>query len=291
MTEKEYLDQYDITVYDRPSIATDIAVFSIGEKMEEENYRKDPESVLKLLLIKRDEYPFKGLWALPGGFLRADETPMNAAFRELKEETGVDGAYLRILDMFGKPGRDPRGWIISNAYLALIEAAEYRVHAGTDAWEAAWFETRIDLDNEKSVIEGNEIFKEYTYKISLINDDGEKVSAVVVRKSSYINFHEESVYEIKENNGLAFDHPEIILRAFLTLRDSAEKDGRIIFDFLPEYFTLAKLQKAFETVLGRELLVANFRRKMSDYVIETNENDTIGGHRPAKLFARNLEKF
>ena len=290
MTEQDFLKQYNIKDYERPSIATDIAVFSIAEK-KEENYRKDPDSVLKLLLIRRDAYPYKDSWALPGGFLRSDETPLKAAFRELKEETGVEGAYLRILDIFGNPGRDPRGWIISNAYLALIDSTEYKVHAGSDAWEAEWFEIDVDTIDSEREADGNDIKRTITYKITLTGEDDVKFNTIVKRRVNYVHFHEESEYEIVENDNLAFDHPEIILRAFLALRDSAEKDGRIIFDFLPEYFTFAKVQKAFETVLGRELLVANFRRKMAEYVIETDKNDTISGHRPAKLFVRNVEKF
>lgn len=291
MTEKEFLQNYDINQFDRPSIATDMAVFSIEEQDNKGNYRKDPENVLKLLLIKRDEYPFKEKWALPGGFLRKDEEPKSAAFRELKEETGVDGAFLRTLDVFGTPNRDPRGWIISHAYLALIDSTKCDIKAGADAERAEWFEVSVKEESEEFSNDENSIIKEYIYRVRLVNDNEEIVSCRVRRCVRYEKFHEMNEYEIIENDGLAFDHPEIILRAYLELRDMVEKDGRIIFDLLPEYFTMYKLQKSFEIILGKELLVANFRRKMSDFVIETDKIDSGSGHRPAKMYIRNLEMF
>ena len=87
--EQEYLAQYDITKFERPSVATDIAIFSIMEEGEHDNYRKLPTKALKLLLIKRATYPYKDLWALPGGFCRPDEDVQETALRELYEETGL----------------------------------------------------------------------------------------------------------------------------------------------------------------------------------------------------------
>lgn len=291
MNEKEYLKNYDISKYDRPSIATDIAVFSIAQIEDETNYRKESESILKLLMIKRSAYPFKDSWALPGGFLRKDEVPLNAAFRELKEETGVNGAYLRTLDIFGAPNRDPRGWIISHAYLALIDSAELNVTPGSDAEEASWMGIKVNIESERSENSSGSIKKELIYRLTLSADKNTSISSLIKREISYENFHERNDYTILESNGFAFDHPLIILKAYLELKDMTEKDGRIVFDLLPEYFTLYRLQKAFEIILDRELLTANFRRKMSDFVIETDRMDTGNGHRPAKLFVRNLDKF
>ena len=84
---------------------------------------------------------------------------------------------------------------------------------------------------------------------------------------------------------LAFDHAAIIASALSLLRIQA-KDYDVIFDFLPEKFTLTALQRVQETILNVSVLPANFRRKISDYVIETNEFTVGAGHRPAKLFTR-----
>lgn len=291
MNEKEYLQSYDISKFDRPSIATDIAVFSIIRSDDETNYRKESESLLKLLMIKRSDYPYKDMWALPGGFLRKNEIPTDAAFRELKEETGVNGAFLRTLDIFGEPNRDPRGWIISHAYLALIDSSDINVSAGSDAKEACWMTIKVDSEEIKSEKSSSDIKREQLYTLTLTDDKNETIVAKIKRVTKYVNFHEQNDYVILEQTGFAFDHPLIILKAYLELRDMTEKDGRIVFDLLPEYFTLYRLQKAFEIILGKELLTANFRRKMSDYVFETDKMDTGNGHRPAKLFVRNLEMF
>ena len=83
--EKEYLEQYDITKYDRPSIAADMAVFTVmGNQADrdKENYRKLPEKKLKILLIKRGSHPYKNQWALPGGFCRKGEEVLDTAHRE-----------------------------------------------------------------------------------------------------------------------------------------------------------------------------------------------------------------
>jgi 8-oxo-dGTP diphosphatase len=94
---------------------------------------------LKVLLVKRGAPPFKGQFALPGGFVRQDESLDDAAMRELREETGVSDVYLEQLYSFGDPRRDPRERIVTVAYYALISADRSQLSAGTDATEAAWW--------------------------------------------------------------------------------------------------------------------------------------------------------
>ena len=94
---------------------------------------------LKVLLIKRGVAPFKGQFAIPGGFVREDESLAQAALRELREETGVSDVYLEQLYSFGDPDRDPRERVITVAYYALISADRSPLVAGTDAAEANWW--------------------------------------------------------------------------------------------------------------------------------------------------------
>lgn len=114
--------------YPHPAVTTDIVIFTVLE------------DALKVLLIKRGEEPFKGEWALPGGFLNIDESLDACARRELQEETGLEGVYLEQLYTYGAVDRDPRERILTVAYYALISAAGQQVQAGDDAADAQWFE-------------------------------------------------------------------------------------------------------------------------------------------------------
>jgi 8-oxo-dGTP diphosphatase len=96
---------------------------------------------LHILLIRRLAKPFENRHALPGGFVRDDESLDHAAIRELREETGVDKVYLEQLYTFGEPRRDPRGRVITVAYYALVPDSQ-SLRAGTDASDAAWFPVR-----------------------------------------------------------------------------------------------------------------------------------------------------
>jgi 8-oxo-dGTP diphosphatase len=98
------------------------------------------EGALKVLLIRRGIEPFRKRWALPGGFVRPDETLDDAARRELQEETGLREIYLEQLYTFGALDRDPRERVVSVAYFALVRRADHLPAAATDAAEAAWFE-------------------------------------------------------------------------------------------------------------------------------------------------------
>jgi 8-oxo-dGTP diphosphatase len=96
------------------------------------------EGAMHVLLVQRRYEPFAGRWALPGGALEADETLEEAARRELEEESGVSDVYLEQLATFSDVDRDPRGRVISCAYLALVDGASARPVAGSDAGEVAW---------------------------------------------------------------------------------------------------------------------------------------------------------
>lgn len=106
-------------------------------------YRKS--GILKILLIQRKNDPFKGQWALPGGFLEENETMEDGAKRELEEETGLKIEKLQQVAAFGTPGRDPRGRTISIAFVGLIDA-EPKIKASDDAQDVKWFDLN-DLPN------------------------------------------------------------------------------------------------------------------------------------------------
>jgi 8-oxo-dGTP diphosphatase len=114
--------------YPRPALTVDCVVFGF-----------DRQSTLKVMLIQRKLTPFQGSWALPGGFVRIDESIEAAALRELQEETGLEKLFLEQLYTFGAVDRDPRERIVTVAYYALVNLEEYAVKAASDASDAAWF--------------------------------------------------------------------------------------------------------------------------------------------------------
>jgi 8-oxo-dGTP diphosphatase len=113
--------------YPRAALTVDGVVFGFDE------------GELKILLIERALEPFKGRWALPGGFVRVDETLDEAARRELVEETGLKNVFLEQLYTFGEVERDPRERVVSVAYYALVKLSDHRARSATDAANAQWF--------------------------------------------------------------------------------------------------------------------------------------------------------
>ena len=113
--------------YPRAALTVDCIVFGLDEQE------------LKVMLIQRALPPFEGKWALPGGFVRLEETLDEAARRELEEETGLRKIFMEQLYTFSQLDRDPRERIISVAYYALVNLGDHQVHAATDARDAAWF--------------------------------------------------------------------------------------------------------------------------------------------------------
>ena len=116
--------RYDLP---RPGLAVDCVVFGLDDED------------LKVLLVERGVPPFEGCWALPGGFVRIDESVDEAARRELREETGLVGVFLEQLFTFGAVKRHPDDRVVAVAYYALVKLAGQRTRAATDARAATWF--------------------------------------------------------------------------------------------------------------------------------------------------------
>jgi 8-oxo-dGTP diphosphatase len=124
----------DQTEYPKPSLTADVVVVTEGDA-----------GALRVLFIRRARDPFAGRWALPGGFVEPTETVAQAAARELHEETALTSVPVEELGCFSKPGRDPRGWVVTVAHLARVPAARMaEARAGDDAAAAAWLDLRIE---------------------------------------------------------------------------------------------------------------------------------------------------
>lgn len=150
LTEAEAIARYRSRNYPKPALTADILVFA-----------REPEA-LKLLLIRRGGHPHLGKLALPGGFANENEPVEATAARELLEETGVEGLELQLVGIFSAPGRDPRGWVVSAAYLAVADAQQLSVRAGDDAADALWYTVspsggRILLHRDGEVLDADDL--------------------------------------------------------------------------------------------------------------------------------------
>lgn len=204
--------------YPRPAVTCDVVAFTL---------RADD---LAVLLIKRKEEPYKGSWALPGGFVNENESLERAAARELYEETGLSGVRLEQLATFGDPGRDPRGHTVSVAWVTF-RASEPSLNPGDDATEAEWCSMRnLDLGEVSS---------------SRSVPPPPPGSKKVARRS---------VPPRAAKIELAFDHAKIITKAYRRLCKHLDDPVRdAAFDIVPPRFTLAELKRMYEIILGRSL--------------------------------------
>lgn len=144
--EQAFLDAYDPGRFPKPSVTMDTVVL------------RRTASGLQVLLIKRGNHPFRGCWALPGGFLDldADDTTAAGAGRELAEETGLLAERLVEIGAFGRRGRDPRDRTVTVAYLYLVPAAT-EATPGDDAAASRWFDVSVGSDGAAHVRDGDEV--------------------------------------------------------------------------------------------------------------------------------------
>lgn len=154
---------YDVKKYRTPDgIPADIVMFTLARLERKAATKSLPRFELKVMLIRRRSWPFAGAWALPGGFSQEDESLFETARRELKEETGVDdGHHLEYLGVYSKPGRDPRGWIISHAFSALVEESVLeKRQSADDAQEVGLFTVNEALEDLDLAFDHREILQD-----------------------------------------------------------------------------------------------------------------------------------
>lgn len=268
--ENQYLQTYNPDKYPKQSVAVDIVVFTVADR-ENENYRKLKEKFLKILLIRRGGPPDKGKWALPGGFV-GDDSIEEAAHRELRTETNIQNIYIEQLYTWGDVNRDPRMRVVSCSYLSLIDSGSVAVRAGDDAAEAAWFDLYA---------------KDEDGLITLTFEKKDLILEAKLEPERYRQGVVEGVnYKIVDDGDLAFDHARIIMYGLERLRSKVELTD-IVFNLMPEKFTLSELQRVYEIIMNKPLIPAAFRRKIASSVAEISEYEKPAGHRPSKLYKYN----
>lgn len=263
-SEEEFLKNYDSSQFEKLSMTADTLIFSVADE-EVGNYRKLPEKKFSVLLVKRNSYPFKDKWCLPGGFVRIDETLDDAAKRILKTETNLKDIYMEQLYTFGDVNRDPRMRIVSVSYMALVDKNRLRDHLSNNA---SWFTMHI-LEDEKEI--------QVTFDNTIEN------FSITIEKKLKDQTTDRYEYIVKKNSMLAFDHAKVIVSGISRLKNKVGYTD-IVFNMMPEDFTLGELQQVYEVILDKKLLDPAFRRIIKDKVVKTDKIKTGGGHRPSILF-------
>ena len=264
-TEEEFLKDYDPSKFDRLSLTADILIFSVSDGVQE-NYRKLNHKYFSVLLVKRDNYPFKDKWCLPGGFVGYDEELDEAPKRILKSETNLDNIYLEQLYTYGSVNRDPRMRVISTSYMSLIDKNMLTEHINKNA---SWFD--VTLVEEKNNI------------VTIVLDNNIETISFKIKKTLKEKTTDRYSFECIENKSIAFDHTLVILAGLERLKSKINYTD-IVFNMMPKYFTLGELQKVYEVILGKKLLDPAFRRIIKDKVKKTDKMKTGEGHRPSVLF-------
>lgn len=231
--------------YEKPSLTVDIVMMC---------YNKE-EDQIKLLLIQRKAHPYRYSWALPGGFVDPDESTGQSVLRETKEETGLDISKVNIeqLHTFSTPGRDPRGWVVTVSYLAFI--GEETLVAGDDAEDVGWFS---------------------------LHRIGDKLALTKGETEIILDMH---TGESSGKDTLAFDHDQIILKAFNRIVNKMDHEPQVLL-VLGKEFTITEARKVFARFLGIDYKTidhSNFKKAMLNYFEEVGERP-VGIGRPSKIY-------
>ena len=242
---------------------SDLLIFGIDSR-ESGNVRSLPKKYFSLLLVKREREPFMNKWCLPGGYVKEKETAKDASIRILEKETSLNRVYMQQVGVYDSVNRDPRGRTISSAYMALIDRTVLNQELSINA---SWFD--IEVEEKDDVI-----------RVKLINDT--EVLKYDVKKITIDKKTNEYEYEIIDSSDLAFDHDEIIVKGIMDLRYKVNSTD-IVFNLMPEEFTIGELKQVYSLLLGKELVNSAFRRVIAPKIIETGKMTSTGGHRPSML--------
>ena len=268
-TEEEFLKDYNVKEFKQLSMTTDILIISVSEE-QTLNYRKNSAKKMSILLVKRDNYPYKDKWCLPGGFLNPETETLEAcAKRVLKEETNLSNIYIEQLYTFDDIQRDPRCRVVSCSYMALVDKNRLTEKLNPNA---SWFNVSL-YENDKDYI-------------SVVLDNDNEIIKFKIKKvlrDLTTDRYQFTIKEIAEENKLAFDHPLVIASGIERLRNKLTYTD-VVFNMMPTYFTLGELQQVYEVILGKKLLAPAFRRIIANKVEKTDKMKTGKGHRPSVLF-------
>ena len=264
--EEEFLKDYDPKQFDQLSMTADIILISVSD-IEQSNYRKNNKKVMSILLVKRDDYPYKDKWCLPGGFLNPKtETLEECAFRVLKRETNLSNIYLEQLYTYDSIDRDPRTRVVSTSYMALVDKNKLTEMINPNA---CWFDIVL--------------YEEKNNNVEIMLNNGVETISFKIKKTLREKTTDRYKFTVSKNTSIAFDHPLVILTGLERLKNKLNYTD-IVFNMMPKYFTLGELQQVYEVILNKKLLDPAFRRIIANKVEKTDKMKTGEGHRPSVLF-------
>lgn len=265
-TEEEFLKHYDPKQFDQLSMTADILLISVSDH-KRKNYRKTSKKAMSILLVKRTDFPFKGKWCLPGGFLNPNgETLEECAKRVLKRETNLQNIFLEQLYTYDDPKRDPRTRVVSTSYMALVDKEKLTDMINENA---SWFDVVLQ--------------EETNDKVEIVLDNGTDTIKINVKKILREKTTDRYQFQSEKGKDLAFDHDLVIVSGIERLRNKLSYTD-IVFNMMPKYFTLGELQQVYEVILNKKLLDPAFRRIIASKVEKTSKMKTGEGHRPSALF-------
>lgn len=246
--------------------ANDLLIFGIDSR-KDKGLRNLPSKYLSILLVKRNNEPFKERWSLPGKLINELETSKEASIKILEKDFGLKKVYIQQIGVNDEINRDPRGRIISVSYMALVDRTKIKDNLKDNV---KWFDISIKEENKI---------------ISIILKNEKDVIQLSVRRETIDKKSKEYEYSLIDNV-LAFDHDKILVKGIMELRNKVENTD-IVFNLMPELFTIGELKQVYEILLGKQLVNSAFRRTIAEKIIVTDQQISTGGHRPSYLYKYN----
>ncbi len=274
--DKKFLELYSDSEYEKPSVTVDAVILRMIDK-ETNNYRKLPQKKLQVFLLKRKYPPYLNCYSVAGTFIDLNYTLNESMKLCVKNKVGIENYYYEQLFTFGEKQRDPRTRVLSVSYMLLTNKEE-------NLFNGEWFDINIEERSFKFETYENGYKKEKDVEITLSNEN-EKLKNVLHVKTEKLDIKQVEEITISSTE-IAFDHIKLLYYALQRLKNKLEYTD-IIFNLLPEKFTLTELKNCYEEILGTKLLDANFRRKTAGLVTPLNEFTQDKGHRPSQLFKHN----
>ena len=262
------------------TLSIDLLALTVADE-ENTNYRKLPEKVMR---IKKKKKKDSDEWRLPGDFVAFNEDLESFALEQLHNEADTEDIYLEQLYTWGDVYRAPYANTVSLSYMALVNSEKLN-KSDTSNEVREWFTVSMRLKQEQKDIHEHSHTEQSLYELNLYNNNT-KLSAMLKVYKTFQGNITKYRREIINADGIAYDHARIIGYGIERIRNKIMYTD-IAFSLMPELFTLTELQKVYEIILDKELLKANFRRKIANMVTETNNLRKSAGHRPSKLYKYN----